>query len=255
MLIILSPAKIQNFKTPVPSADYSLPEFLGEAETLVGELRKTAREELPALLNVNGELALSASDKYYNWEREHTPGNARQALFTYNGEVFHGLDAGSLSVDDIRYAQQHLRVLSGLYGVLRPLDLIQPYRLEMQAKLSNPAGKNLYAFWKEKITKAVFDALRQSGGRQAILNLASGEYSKAVQWKSSGVEVIDFEFLESRGDAYKPVTIYTKKARGLMSRYVIQNRIERPDDLKGFDAEGYWYNHSLSSENKLVFVR
>lgn len=255
MLTILSPAKIQDFTTPLPSVTHTLPVCLDEAAVLMDELRRVPPDELPAVLNAGRAIAVSASDKYYNWTREHRLDNARQAIFVYNGEVFHGLDVRTFGPADLLYAQEHLCVLSALYGVLRPFDLIQPYRLEMQMKLHNPAGTTLYAFWKKKITSLLAHALEHSGEPRVLLNLASAEYAKAVDLKALGVRVLQADFLENKGGSYRNVTIYTKRARGLMARYVLQNRVENPDDLKGFDAEGYWYNTSLSDSDRLVFTR
>lgn len=254
-MIILSPAKIQNFRPQILTTHYSIPEFSDEAEKLMKLLSSYSPNELRELLKVSDEIAKNASDFYFNWKPEHNLQNAKQAILTYNGEVYRGLDVQSLSEDDIMYAQDNLRILSGLYGVLRPLDLIRPYRLELQTKLKNPAGKNLYDFWKEKITQSIESAIKKSDMPEVILNLASKEYAKSIDYKKMTIPVIDFEFLENRGGEYKSITIYTKKARGLMTRYILKNRIESPEYLKGFDSEGYWYNDLLSSSNKMVFMR
>lgn len=255
MLIILSPAKIQNFKPQSVTDKYTQPVFLNEAEQLINLLRPYPVNELRELLNVSYEIAKNAVDFYFNWQTKHDLKNAKQAVLTYNGEVYHGLDASSLSETDLEYTQKHLRIISGLYGMLRPLDLIRPYRLELQTSLENASGKNLYAFWKEKITLAIKQAIKESGKPEILLNLASKEYSKAIHYKKLAIPVIDFEFLENRREGYKTITIYTKKARGLMTRYIIRNRIEDPENIKGFDSEGYCYNELLSTENKMVFTR
>ncbi len=255
MLIILSPAKIQNFKSQPVTDKYTQPLFLNEAEQLINLLRSYPVNELRDLLNVSHEIAKNAADFYFNWGTEHDLKKGKQAVLTYNGEVYHGLDANSLSETDLAYAQKHLRIISGLYGMLRPLDVIRPYRLELQTSPEDIAEKNLYAFWKEKITRAIKPAIKESGKPEILLNLASKEYAKAINYKELAVPVIDFEFLENRREGYKTITIYTKKARGLMTRYIIRNRIEDPENIKGFDSGGYWYNEPLSTENKMVFTR
>ncbi|MCC8146390.1 MAG: peroxide stress protein YaaA [Bacteroidales bacterium] len=255
MLIILSPAKIQNFRPQRVIEDYTLPSFMKEAEELIKELLPFSIKELEKVLKVNPAIASWASDSYYNWKTSHNTGNSKQAILVYNGEVYRGLDASSLSVEELEYAQKHLRMISGLYGVLRPLDLIQPYRLEMNTKLKNSKGENLYKFWENTIPATISKAVKESGDPEIILNLTSHEYAKAVQFKKSGLSVIDFDFLENRHDGYKPITIYMKKARGMMARYILRNRIAKIEDIKGFDAEGYSFNERLSDEKHFVFTR
>ncbi|MEI7503833.1 MAG: peroxide stress protein YaaA [Paludibacter sp.] len=256
MLIILSPAKIQNFAPQQLLKSFTQPEFLNEAETLVNEMRQLSAFDLSKLLGINSNLSQLNADRYFNWHRPFTPENAKQAVLVFNGEVFHGLDASSFSEDDFVYLQSHLRILSGLYGILRPLDLIQPYRLEISTKLQTSKGKNLYAFWGEQLTNSVNKAVKASGQPKVILNLASGEYFNSMDRKLLKTEVIDFEFLEIKGeDEYKSNVMYTKKARGLMARYIIDNRIQNVDDLKGFSAEDYWFSEKLSSNSKFVFTR
>ncbi len=257
MLILLSPAKIQNFKAAAPTAEYSLPVFLKEAEKIIQELKTYSIRELAALFQVNVKIAEQNADRFFNWHRPFTPENAKQALWVYNGEVFHGLDAASMTVNEVNFAQQHLRILSGLYGILRPLDLIQAYRLDVSHRLSSAFGNDLYEFWRDKITTEVKKALRQSGEQAMIFNLMSGEYSKAINPERLKTRIIEFEFLQYQPDTerFKPITIYIKKARGLMARYIIRNAITNTEELKAFSDEGYWYNEQLSSKDKLVFVR
>jgi cytoplasmic iron level regulating protein YaaA (DUF328/UPF0246 family) len=255
MLLLLSPAKIQNFTPQQFVTEYTLPEFLDSAEVLVNKIKQLSLLELAGLLDINSNLAQLNADRHFNWQVPFTPDNAKQTVFVFNGEVFHGLDAGSLTQNEITYLQSHLRILSGLYGVLRPLDLIQPYRLDVSTKLKTDAGNNLYAFWGNRITQALNKAIVASGGSQVLLNLASGEYFKSINRRQLEADVIDFDFLENKNDTYKPIVIYIKKARGMMVRYVVENRIENADDLKGFNADGYWYNSRLSTEKKLVFTR
>lgn len=255
MLIVLSPAKIQNFTTKSFVKNYTVPAFLEESEYLIHVLRKLSKSQLVEFLNVNTEIAKSAYDKYYNWTKEHNTDNAKQALFVYAGEVYRGLRSDDFTEEDILFAQEHLRLFSALYGVLRPLDIIQPYRLEMNTKLNNEAGKDMYAFWTEKATETINEAIKNSGEPQVLLNLCSNEYYKTLNKKNIKVPVIHFEFLDNKNGVYKPITIYMKKARGLMARYIIKNKIDSIEDLKGFDYEGYWFSPALSTEDKLVFTR
>jgi len=255
MILLLSPAKIQNFLSQQYIRDYTIPEFLDSAETLVHKINQLSRTELADLLAINSNLAQLNADRHFNWQVPFTTKNAKQTVFVFNGEVFHGLDAKTFSPDEFNYMQSHLRILSGLYGVLRPLDLIQPYRLDVSTRLKTEEGNNLYAFWKNHITPALNKAILDSKGPKVLLNLASGEYFKSINLKQLQAEVINFEFLENKNDKYVPIVIYIKKARGMMARYVIEHRIESVEDLKGFNADGYWYNSRLSSEKKLVFTR
>ncbi len=255
MLILLSPAKIQNFKSQQITEKYTFPEFIAEAGKLVNLIRELSPNELSKLLDINANLTQLNFDRYFNWHKPFTVENAKQAILVFDGEVYRGLDAKSFSDDDFEYAQNHLRLLSGLYGVLRPLDLIQPYRLEVSSKLINPQGNNLYDFWQKKVTKSVLSALVNSGKPEILLNLASSEYFKSLNLKNKKVKVIDVEFYEYKNDTFKQIVIYTKKARGLMAGYVIKNRIEDEENLKGFNSDGYWYSPQMSTDNKLIFIR
>lgn len=255
MLITISPAKIQNFKPQTATQRYTLPEYMKEAEHLVQLVRALTPTELSKLLEINSGLTQLNFDRYFNWHKPFTPDNAKQAALAFDGEVFRGLDAKTFTDDDYVYAQQHLRILSGLYGVLRPLDLIQPYRLEVSSKLANERGNDLYDFWRDKITSSIVKALKASGNPQILINLTSGEYFKSIDLKKSKIKVISIEFYEFKYEKLKQIVIYTKKARGLMARYIIENRIEDVEDLKGFDKAGYWFHPQLSNEQKFVFVR
>lgn len=254
MIILLSPAKIQNFKAQAVTSNNSLPTFMKEAEKLVKLMRKLSPADLGKLLDINSKLTELNFERYFNWHLPFTPENAKQAALVFDGEVFRGLQANTFTAEDFDYAQQHLIILSGLYGVLRPLDLIQPYRLEISSALKNEYGKDLYAFWSPKITKYVLSELKKTTP-QLLVNLASTEYFKSLDLKNKKVKVIDIEFLEYKNDTLKPIVIYTKKARGMMARYLITNKIENIEDMKGFSDGGYWFNPQLSTENKLVFVR
>jgi len=255
MLLLLSPAKIQNFEPQQVVTNYTLPEFMAEAEILAHKIKQLSMAELAELLDINSSLTQLNMDRHFNWQPPFTPQNAKQSVFVFNGEVFHGLNAKNFFPEEFIYLQKHLRILSGLYGVLRPFDLIQPYRLDVSTRLRTDAGNNLYAFWGNKITESLNEAIAASGGPKVLLNLASGEYMKSINRKLLNAEIIDFDFLENKNDKYKPIVVYIKKARGMMVRYVTENRIENVEDLKGFNADGYWYNSGLSTEQKLVFTR
>ena len=255
MLLLLSPAKIQNFEPQDVIKKFTQPQFMDEAELLITKIKELSLSELAKLLEVNSSLAQLNVDRHFNWQRPFTSKNAKQAVFVFNGEVFHGLDAKTLSTENLTYLQSHLRILSGLYGILRPFDLIQPYRLDVSTRLKTDAGNNLYVFWGNKITETLNKSIKASGGSQTLLNLASGEYMKSINRKLLQANVIDFDFLQYKNDEYKPIVMYIKKARGMMVRYVIENRIDNTEDLKGFNAEGYWFSPQLSTENKFVFTR
>ena len=239
MLLLLSPAKIMNFKPETLISDFTLPEYLKNAGQLIELLRNLNKDELSRLLEINTQLTDLNFDRIFNWHSPFSLKNAKQAVFVFDGEVYRGLNARTFSAVDFEYAQNHLRLLSGLYGILRPLDLIQPYRLEVSSKLKNPEGNDLYDYWQQRITKSVLKALKTSGNPEVIINLASGEYMKSLITKNSKMKVIDIEFYEYKNDNLKQIVIYTKKARGLMARFVIQNQLEDIEDLKGFSDEGY----------------
>jgi cytoplasmic iron level regulating protein YaaA (DUF328/UPF0246 family) len=228
---------------------------LDEAEYLVEKVRELSLRELAQLLGVNSQLAELNRDRFFGWHRNFTVENARQAVLVYNGEVFRGLNAATMTENELMYLQEHLRILSGLYGVLRPLDLIQPYRLEISSRLITPAGNDLYDFWSNKITDSVFQAFQSSGQPQILLNLSSGEYFKSIDPNLFNDKIVDVEFLESDYGNFRPIVVYLKKARGLMVRFITRYQIENIDDLKGFDMEGYWYHPELSTDRKMVFVR
>lgn len=255
MLILLSPAKIQNFKPQKLPETFSKPEFIDEAEKLIELLRELSPAELAKMLDINASLTSLNFDRIFNWHLPFTTQNSKQAVFVFDGEVYRGLNAKTFTDADFKYAQTNLRLFSGLYGILRPLDLIQPYRLEVSSKLNNHFGKDLYAFWREKVTTSVLATLIHSGKPPIILNLSSSEYFKTLDLKDKNVRFIDVEFLEQRNENLKQIVIYTKKARGLMARFVIENRIENIDDLKGFSADGYWFSERLSTNQKFVFTR
>jgi len=258
MLIVISPAKSLDFETPLPPVPHTQPDFLDQSAQLIKLLRKKTPAQIASLMAISDPLAVLNVTRYANWERPFSLDNARQAVLAFNGDVYEGLDASSLSADQLAFAQQHLRILSGLYGVLRPLDLMQAYRLEMGTRLANPAGKDLYAFWGEQIAVALnqqLAALGQQGEAAVLLNLASEEYFKSVALKKLAARVVTPVFEERKAGGYKIVSFYAKRARGLMSRYAIANALTDPEALKAFDTEGYAFAPEASTENRWVFRR
>lgn len=255
MLIIISPAKILNTKPQNIISDYTIPCCLDKSQVVINRMREFCVEDLMDLSKVNRNIAMTNYDRFYNWQVPFTTENAKQAILTFNGEVFNGLDAKTLSQQDFAYIQNHLRILSGVYGVLRPLDLMQPYRLEIGSKLSIGKAKSLYEFWGDLITEKLNEALENAGNPKVLVNLASGEYFKSVNTEKLNARVIDVEFYETKNDKLKTIVVYTKKARGMMARFIVQNQIEDPELLQGFNEDGYWYSPQQSSESKLVFVR
>jgi len=255
MLIVISPAKNLDFKTPSPTPSFTEPEFVKLSKQLIHRLRDISAPDLANLFQVNPAIAQLNFSRFRAWNLPFTPQNAKQAVYAFNGEVYNGLKAKTLSEADIQYVQSHLRILSGLYGVLRPLDLIQPYRLEMGIPLDTENADNLYEFWGDRILKTITKAINHSGEEQVLINLASHEYFKSIQRKKLKARVIDIEFHEMKNGKFKPIIVYTKKARGMMTRYAIENRISNPENLKAFDVEGYAFAEDLSEKNRWVFVR
>lgn len=254
-MILLSPSKLQQFKKKSDNHNFSFHAFPSESSVLIKLLRNLSPSEISNLLKINNQLTQLNLDRYLQWNTPFTPENSLQAIYVFDGEVFRGLDSRNLIDSEITYAQAHVRIFSGLYGLLKPLDLIQPYRLEVSTQLHNKSGNDLYPFWKKKITDYVIKELSSENNGGLIFNLSSSEYFKILNLKRIKCPVIHFEFLEYKHDELKQVVIYTKKARGLMCRYIIQNEIDDPELLKGFSAGGYWYHPELSDQNKFVFVR
>lgn len=255
MIVLLSPAKIQDFKPEAPLAKSTQPQFLDEAENLVSQVRRLSVSALSELLKVNPNLARLNADRFGQWHRPFTDKNAKQTVLVFNGEVFHGLDVRTLGKEHLDYLQSHLRIFSGMYGILKPFDLIQPYRLDIGDTFLTEEGQTLYTFWKKKWTETLQKELDKQKGEKVVLNLASGEYIKGIDRKKLKARVIDVDFLQMEPRGYKTIVVYTKKARGMLTRFVIEHRIEDPEYLKGFDSEGYMYNPELSKENKMVFTR
>ena len=254
MLIIISPAKSLDFKTKPKTSEFTIPEFLDESEKLVGKLRKINAKKLSELMNISADLGNLNYERYQIWNLPFTSENAKQAVLAFNGDVYTGLDATSLSVEKLKLAQQKLRILSGLYGVLKPLDLMQPYRLEMGTKFGVGRAKDLYSFWGDKITKKVQEAIHKSGSK-ILVNLASNEYYKSINTKKLDAEIITPAFKDMKNGEYKMISFFAKKARGLMTRFILENNIDNADDLQAFDAEGYVFNPRLSKPGAPVFTK
>ena len=254
MLVVISPAKTLDYETPATISRHSLPDFLDDSAELIAELRQLSPPEVSDLMGISDKLGDLNFGRYLNWQPKFTPENAKQSVLAFKGDVYTGLDAESLSAGQLNWAQNHLRILSGLYGLLRPLDLMQPYRLEMGTKLVNKRGSNLYEFWGEKITEGLNQELKAENA-QVLINLASNEYFKSVKPKKLNAEVITPVFKDWKNDKYKIISFFAKKARGLMSRYIIENEIEDPEKLKEFDVAGYSYNPAMSSAREWVFTR
>lgn len=254
MLMVISPAKTLDYTSPLATKEFSLPRYLEQSSQLIEVLRKLSPNELAELMKLSDKLAGLNVARFTEWQPDFTVENAKQAILAFRGDVYTGLDADSLSAADFKYAQKHLRILSGLYGVLRPLDLMQPYRLEMGTKLENPNGHNLYEFWGERITESLNQCLKEQKA-SVLLNLASNEYFKAVKPKQLDATLIDVDFKDLKNGQYKIISFYAKKARGMMARYVIQNKIDSVAGLKNFTEQGYYYSAEQSKPNHLVFLR
>lgn len=254
MLMLLSPAKSQDFTVELKGPAPTSPELWSHGKHLLKELKTKSITEIETLMSVSEKIATLNFDRFKTFSPKFTAKNAKPCALAFRGDVYRGLDAASLSTQEMAYAQKHLRILSGLYGVLRPFDLMQPYRLEMKTKLSNARGKDLYTFWDAHITEHLNDHLKKSK-TNIVLNLASNEYYNAVKPKLLNAEVIAPAFKEMKNGKYKILSMYAKFARGLMARWVIQNKIENPKDLKKFKVDGYRFNKDLSSDVIPVFTR
>lgn len=255
MLSVISPAKSLDFTQNCDFKDFSQPIFLNEANTLVNELRKLKQKELASLMSISTKLAELNYERFVKWQLPFNIKNAKQSLFVFKGDVYQGIDAQSLNNKEIEFANNHLRILSGLYGVLSPLDIIQEYRLEMGTKLNNPKGKNLYKFWDHKITSEINNAIEKSSGEKVLINVASNEYFKSIKVKNLNYDVITPVFKDYKNGQYKVISFFAKKARGLMSRFIFQNTITKAEDIKAFDLANYHFNSELSKEKEWVFTR
>ncbi|CAQ82628.1 MULTISPECIES: peroxide stress protein YaaA [Photorhabdus] len=254
MLITISPAKTLDYESPLTTEKYSQPALLDQSEQLISICRKLTPAQIASLMGISDKLAGLNAARFGEWHSNFTPENARQAILAFKGDVYTGMQAEAFSDKDFDFAQDHLRILSGLYGVLRPLDLMQPYRLEMGIKLENKCGRDLYSFWGDLITEKLNEALEQQGDN-ILVNLASDEYFKSVNMKKLAGKIIKPVFLDEKNGKYKIISFYAKKARGLMSRFIIQNQLTQIDRLMEFNLDGYAFDESLSKGNELVFKR
>ncbi|WP_421920494.1 peroxide stress protein YaaA [Marinifilum sp.] len=254
MLIVISPAKTLDFESPVNTKLYSKASFTKDAEQLIKILRNLKVDEISDLMGISAKLAQLNFERFHQWHLPFTTDNSKQSLLAFKGDVYTGIDADTFTEKDFEVAQEKLRILSGLYGVLKPMDLIQAYRLEMGKKLKNQKGANLYQFWGDKITKSINKDLKEYHHKH-LINLASDEYFKSIKAKEINAEIITPAFKDLKNGQYKMISFFAKKARGLMTRFVIQNQITNPEDLKAFDLDGYIFNPNLSKENSPVFTR
>ncbi len=254
MHIIISPAKSLDFKSEAPQTQNSDIRLPKQATKIASELKKYKADQLKSLMKVSDQLAQLNYGRYQDWQYPFDETNVKAALFAFKGDVYAGMDAYSFSGEDIEFANAKLRILSGLYGLLRPLDNIMPYRLEMGTKLSVGKSKNLYAVWGDEITKLLEQDMEEANS-EVLINLASNEYFKAINTKLFGKRIVTPVFKDWKNGQYKVISFFAKKARGLMTRFVIQNRIEDPDQLLAFNEDGYYFKADMSNDKELVFVR
>jgi cytoplasmic iron level regulating protein YaaA (DUF328/UPF0246 family) len=250
MLILISPAKTLDYSAP-SFKESTQPDFQSDTKALISIMKKKSAKDISELMHVSENLAELNEERFKTFQKDYTFDNSKQALLAFKGDVYTKIEVDTYTKEDFEFAQNHLRILSGLYGLLKPLDLIQPYRLEMGTRLENKKGKNLYEFWDKKIAKAINEA---SEG-QTIINLASQEYFKAVHLKSLKSPLINIEFKEHKDGSYKIIGFFAKQARGMMSNFAIKNRIINPEELKTFNEAGYEYYDKMSDKNSWVFVR
>ena len=254
MLFLLSPAKSLDYETPRGDVPHTQPQFKAQSQALIEVLRTQSPQQIASLMDLSDALSALNVARYAAWSRRSTLRNARPAVLAFNGDVYEGLQARTLPVAALEWAQQHMAILSGLYGVLRPLDLLQPYRLEMGTRLATPQGSNLYQFWGSSIAQHLNQRLRADTS-PVVVNLASQEYFKAVDRKTLKAPVVECVFEDYKGGAYKVISFHAKRARGLMARYAIEHRITTPEGLKHFDSEGYAHAPEVSGLDRLVFRR
>ena len=254
MLFLLSPAKALDYDSPLVTSLHTDPLFMSEAGVLIDILRKKSVEELEQLMSLSPALAELNAERYAEWSKTATLDNARAAILAFDGDVYEGLQARTLTDDGLKWAQDHLGVLSGLYGVLRPLDLMEPYRLEMGTRLQNPKGANLYDYWRDVVTPYLNERLANKSD-PIVINLASQEYFKAVDRKKLKARIVECVFQEDRSGKWRIISFYAKRARGLMARYAIDNQVTKVEDLQGFAQEAYTFAPDASTSDKLVFRR
>jgi cytoplasmic iron level regulating protein YaaA (DUF328/UPF0246 family) len=269
MIIIISPAKTLDFTPLQKTIQSTTPIFEKEADYLATLLNSKTPQQLSELLATNTKLTELSFDRFQKWNATDTLKDTKQAMFVYYGQVFRGLDATSMNEDELLFAQKHLRILSGLYGILKPLDKIRPHRLEMAARMNNESGKDLYAFWRDKVTGSVkedFEKLlrskkdndphsSKSNTNQVLINLASDEYASVINYKKLTTRIITPTFKDFYKGRYAIISAYSKRARGMMSRFIVQNAITDPENMKLFDSEGYYYNEQLTKDHRWIFTR
>ena len=255
MLLVLSPAKTLDFSKIETKLNFSIPGFLNDSEKLIGLLRKLKPKDLSNLMGISAKLADLNFERYLKWEVKHQVENSKPAVFTFNGDVYNGLDVRSISIDNLEFLNKNGRILSGLYGVLKPFDLIQEYRLEMGIKLPNPKGKDLYHFWGKKISQNINSAIEESDGEKVLINLASNEYYQGIEQKSLKYTVIHPIFKDYKENGYTLISFFAKKARGMMARFICQEKISNSDHIKLFKSGGYSFNPKLSDNHQWVFTR
>ena len=254
MIVVISPAKKLNFDAESPIKAFSECDFLDNAKTLVRQAKDYSFDEIMNLMGVSENIANLTVQRFNDWNLPFTENNAKQAVLAFNGDTYTGLEANTFSDDEFEYAQDHLRILSGLYGLLRPLDLIQPYRLEMGTKMDNQSGKNLYDFWGSKIAEGLQKAIKDHGSKY-IINCASDEYFKAVDLKVLDTAVIKPVFKDVKNGIPKVISFFAKRARGMLAKYIIKNRVDNIDELHNFNKSGYEFHHELSNDKELIYIR
>lgn len=255
MLTVISPAKTLDYESPLPvGLAPTRPDFLADSAELIDILREYSPSQVASLMSLSDKLAALNVARFQSWQPDYAEPDARPALFAFKGDVYTGLDVERLLATDLDRAQQHLRILSGLYGLLRPLDLMLPYRLEMGTELVNSRGKQLYEFWGDRITLALNQALAEQGD-EVLINLASNEYFRAVQTKKLKASIFTPQFKDEKNGQFKMISFFAKKARGRMAAWLLQNDVRKPEDLRDFAVDGYKFNNALSSGQTLVFTR
>jgi hypothetical protein len=254
MLMVISPAKTLDFDSPLATSKNSQPRLLDQSQQLINELQKLAPHDISTLMSVSDKIGTLNFDRFQAWQQPFNEDNARAAVLAFKGDVYTGMQAETFQASDFNFAQKHLRILSGLYGLLRPLDLMQAYRLEMGTKFANKNGKNLYQFWDNKITTILNEDIKDSGSKE-LINLASNEYFKSVQLKYLDSEVITPIFKDFKNGKYKIISFYAKKARGMMAAYIIKNKIKNVEDIKSFNIDGYRFDNDMTRDNNWVFTR
>lgn len=254
MLIVISPAKTLNMEAEAPSDFFTMPQHLEKSRKLIEVLKKKTTKKLEDLMGISTQLAQLNYERFLQWHIPYAPEEAKQAIFAFRGDVYTGLNIDTFTADQLEYTQDHIRILSGLYGVLKPMDLILAYRLEMGTKLSIRGKKNLYEFWGDLITKSINTDLNNINS-DILINLASNEYFKSIDKKKLNAQIIKPVFKDFKNGQYKMVSFFAKKARGMMSRFILQNKLTNVEDLKHFEEDGYFFNDKLSTETSPTFTR